>query len=60
MLIVIDLRFYQNEIDIKEIYDLIGVIIIKNIEENIFYFEIYIRNIILGDIKKYNFLFLKM
>lgn len=60
MLIATDLRFHQNEIDIKETYDLIGVIITKNTEENIFYFEIHIRNTISGDIKKYNFSFLKM
>lgn len=60
MLIITDLRFHQNKIDIIETYDLIGIIFSKNIEENIFSFETYIRNTISGDIKKFHNFYFKM
>lgn len=60
MLVVTDLRFHQNKIDIEETCDLIGITFSINTEENIFSFEIYIRNTISGDIKKFHNFYFKM
>lgn len=56
MLIVTDLRFHQNKIDIEGTYDSTGVIFSKNTEENIFCFAIYIKKTVLKQVTLKSFL----